>query len=45
MFDINEVVYGEVNAREVGLQQQAQDIGAITEYGKHFLVLGSDIDL
>ena len=41
MFDINEVVYGEVMAEEVGLKRQAQDMSAITEYGKHFLALGS----
>ena len=41
MFDTNEAVYGEVMAEEVGLKRQAQDMSAITEYGKHFLALGS----
>ena len=40
MFDTNEAVYGEVMAKEVGLKRQAQDMSAITEYGKHFLALG-----
>ena len=41
MFDANQAVYGEVMAEEVGLKRQAQDMSAITEYGKHFLALGS----
>ena len=41
IFDTNEAVYGEVMAEEVGLKRQAQDMSAITKYGKHFLALGS----
>ena len=41
MFNTNEAVYGEVMAEEVGLKRQAQDMSAITEYGKHFRALGS----
>ena len=41
MFDTNEAAYGEVMAAEVGPKRQAQDMSAITKYGKHFLALGS----
>ena len=41
MFDTNEAVYGDVMAEKVSLKHQAQDMSAITEYGKHFLALGS----
>ena len=40
MFDIDEAVYGEAMAKEVGLRQQAQDMSEVREYG-HFLALGS----
>ena len=45
MFDTNKAVYGEVMAEEVGLKQQAQDMSAITEYGKHSLALEVHMDL
>ena len=46
MFDTNEVVYGEVMEEEVCLKrQQAPDMSAITEYGKHFLALRSALAL
>ena len=41
MFDTNEVVYGDVMAKEVGLKWQVQDINGVTKYGKHFLAVGS----
>ena len=45
MFDTNKAVYGEVMAEEVGLKRQAQDMSAITEYGKHSLALEVHMDL
>ena len=37
MFDTNEVVYGDVMAKEVGLKWQFQDMIGVIKYGKHFL--------
>jgi hypothetical protein len=34
-------MYTEISAEEVGLRRQGQDINEVTEYGKHFVVLGS----
>ena len=34
-------MYREVMAKVVGLKQHVQDMSEVTEYGKHFLALGS----
>ena len=36
MFDLSEVMYGDITAEEVGLKQQE-----VTEYDKYFLDMGS----
>ena len=36
MLHTSEAMYGEVNGREIGLKQRAQDIHEGTKYRKHF---------
>ena len=41
LYDMQEAVYRDVPVEDVGLQRTTQDPGEITEYGRHFLALGS----